>query len=102
MTIWVLRAFLSLLPPRDAGPIRLKQVLHKNGERLQAVYFPNGGVASITTLLLACNVMHQVPQRSARRLLMTHDRMHEQDFNLRAASCECYPIIRADFDRLHS
>ena len=39
-------------------------------------------MTSITTLLLACNAMHQVPQRCARRLLMTHDRMHEQDFNL--------------------
>ena len=92
----------------------------------------------------ACNAVHQVPQRCARWLLMTHDRMHEQDFHLsheflavmlgvqrstvsviagtlqeagliryvhgrvtvrdrtglEAASCECYPIIRAHFDRL--
>jgi CRP-like cAMP-binding protein len=92
----------------------------------------------------ACNALHQVPQRAARWLLMTHDRMHEQDFHLsheflavmlgvqrptvsvvaatlqeaglirythghvtvrnrkglEAASCECYPIIRAHFDRL--
>jgi len=92
----------------------------------------------------ACNALHQVPGRAARWLLMTHDRMHEQDFNLsheflavmlgvqrptvsivaatlqqaglirythwrvtvrnrkglEAASCECYPIIRAHFDRL--
>src|SRR5439155_4310163 len=27
----------------------------------------------------ACNALHQVPQRAARRLLMTHDRMHEQE-----------------------
>ena len=31
--------------------IHLKQVLHKNGEPLTAVYFPNGGVVSITTVL---------------------------------------------------
>src|SRR5258707_7770711 len=92
----------------------------------------------------ACNALHQVHQRCARWLLMTHDRMHEQDFHLsheflavmlgvqrptvsvvaatlqeaglirythgdvtvrnrpglEAASCECYPIIRAHFDRL--
>ena len=30
----------------------------------------------------ACNALHQVPQRAARWLLMTHDRMHEQDFSL--------------------
>src|SRR5438309_1219925 len=86
----------------------------------------------------------QVPQRASRWLLMTHDRMHEQDFNLsheflavmlgvqrptvsvvaaslqqaglirythgrvtvrnrkglEAASCECYRIIRSQFDRL--
>jgi len=138
----------------------VRQVLHKNGEPLRAVYFLNGGVASITTVLsdgtaveaatvgdegmlgveaflganavapgetliqvpdtsaemmsvddfrrevsatgafrdivgrytqiiiaqmmqsAACNALHQVPQRAARWLLMTHDRMHERDFNL--------------------
>jgi CRP-like cAMP-binding protein len=30
----------------------------------------------------ACNAIHQVPQRCARWLLTTHDRMHEQDFHL--------------------
>jgi CRP-like cAMP-binding protein len=94
----------------------------------------------------ACNALHQVPQRCARWLLMTHDRMHEQDFSLsheflavmlgvqrptvsvvagtlqdaglirythgrvtvrnrkglEAASCECYPIIRAHFERLRT
>jgi CRP-like cAMP-binding protein len=92
----------------------------------------------------ACNALHDVQQRCARWLLMTHDRMHEEDFTLsheflavmlgvqrptvsgvagtlqdaglirythgrvtvsnrrglEAASCECYPIIRAHFDRL--
>jgi CRP-like cAMP-binding protein len=152
--------FRRLLPYLKTVPIRLKQVLHQNGEPLRAVYFPNGGVASITTPLLdgtmveaatigdegmvgieaffsdhpvapgdalmqvpdtnaemmsiqdfrreigehgafhdligryiqvviaqmmqttACNVMHPVQQRCARWLLMTHDRMHEQDFHL--------------------
>jgi CRP-like cAMP-binding protein len=30
----------------------------------------------------ACNALHPVQQRCARWLLMTHDRMHEQDFAL--------------------
>jgi CRP-like cAMP-binding protein len=214
--------FDRLRPLLNTVPIRLKQVLQKNGERIEAVYFLNGGVASITTALsdgtmveaatvgdegmlgveaflsadaiapgetliqvpdtsaemmgvddfrremakqgafrdlvgrytqvviaqlmqtTACNALHQVPQRCARWLLTTHDRMHEQDFHLsheflavmlgvqrptvsvvaatlqeaglirythghvtvrnrkglEAASCECYPIIRAHFDRL--
>ena len=197
-------------------------MLQKTGEPLRAVYFLNGGVASITTMLTtgttveaatigdegmlgveaflsndavapgetliqvpdtsaevmgvddfqrevaekgafrdligrytqvviaqmmqaaACNALHQVPQRAARWLLMTHDRMNEQDFNLshqflavmlgvqrptvsivaatlqragligythgrvtvknrkglEAASCECYPVIRAHFNSL--
>jgi CRP-like cAMP-binding protein len=214
--------FGRLLPYLKTVPIRVKQVLQKSGAPLRTVYFLNGGVASITTVLsdgttveaatvgdegmlgieaflgadavapgetliqvpdtnaetmsvddfrrevgehgafrdiigrytqvviaqmmqtTACNVLHQVKQRCARWLLMTHDRMHEQDFNLsheflavmlgvqrptvsavagalqeaglirythgrvmvedrnglEAASCECYPIIRAHFDRL--
>lgn len=92
----------------------------------------------------ACNALHDVRQRCARWLLMTHDRMHEQDFHLsheflavmlgvqrpsvsvvaetlqkagliryvhghvtvtnrqrlEAAACECYTIIRAQFNRL--
>ncbi len=214
--------FRRLLPYLKTVPIRVKQVLQKSGAPLRTVYFLNGGVASITTVLLdgttveaatvgdegmlgieaflgadavapgetllqvpdtnaeamsvedfrrevgkhgafrdivgrytqvviaqmmqstACNALHQVQQRCARWLLMTHDRMHERDFNLsheflavmlgvqrptvsavagtlqeaglirythgrvtvrdrqglEAASCECYPIIRAHFDRL--
>jgi CRP-like cAMP-binding protein len=141
-------------------PIRMAQVLHRPGEPLRAVYFLNGGVASIRTVLsdgttveaatvgdegmlgieaflgrdaiapgktlmlvpgtnaemlsvedfqrevaasgalhdlmgrytqviiaqlmqsTACSVKHQVQQRCAHYLLMTHDRMHEQDFQL--------------------
>jgi CRP-like cAMP-binding protein len=214
--------FRRLLPYLTTVPTRVKQVLQKNGAPLRTVYFLNGGVASITTLLsdgttveaatvgdegmlgieaflgadaiapgetliqvpdtdaetmrvddfrrevtkpgvfhdlvgrymqvfiaqmmqtTACNVLHQVKQRCARWLLMTHDRMHECDFHLsheflavmlgvqrptlsavagalqeaglirythgrvtvrdrkglEVASCECYPIIRAHFDRL--
>jgi CRP-like cAMP-binding protein len=139
---------------------RPKDVLHKQGQPIEHVYFPNGGVYSITTILAngavveaatvgdegmlgmeafltpdavargetllqvpdtnvemlsvadlrreldsggalrnllgrytqvmiaqmmqlaACNALHQVQQRCARWLLMTHDRMHHQDFNL--------------------
>ena len=214
--------FRRLQPFLKTVPVRLKQVLQKNGEPIEAVYFLNGGVASITTILrdgttveaatvgdegmlgfeaflddnavapgetliqvpdtnaemmsvedfrrevadrsafrtmvgryaqvviaqmmqsTACNALHQVQQRCARWLLTTHDRMHEQDFHLsheflavmlgvqrptvsvvagtlqqagliryihghvtvvnrqglEAASCECYPIVRAHFDRL--
>jgi len=152
--------FNRLRPYLKTVPIRLRQVLHKNGEPLRDVYFLNGGVASITTMLLdgtsveaatvgdegmlgteafliadavapgetliqvpdtdavkmsvedfrsetgergafrdiierytqilfaqmmqstACNALHQVQQRCARWLLMTHDRMHERDFQL--------------------
>jgi CRP-like cAMP-binding protein len=214
--------FDRMRPLLTTVPIRVKQVLQKSGEPFHAVYFLNGGVASITTALsdgamveaatvgdegmlgveaflsidaispgetliqvpdtsaermgvddfrrevakqgafrdlvgrytqvviaqmmqsTACNALHQVPERCARWLLMTHDRMHEQDFRLsheflavmlgvqrptvslvaatlqqaglirythghvtvvnrkglESASCECYPIIRARFDRL--
>ncbi len=214
--------FRRLLPYLKTVPTQLRQVFHKNGEPFRFVYFLNGGVASIVTVLsdgttveaatigdegmlgieaflgadavaagdtllqvpdtdammmsvedfrreaeapgafrdllghyiqvviaqmmqtTACNALHQVPQRAARWLLMTHDRMHEQDFHLsheflavmlgvqrptvsivagglqqaglirythgrvtvtdrkglEATSCECYPIIRAHFDRL--
>jgi CRP-like cAMP-binding protein len=92
----------------------------------------------------ACNALHPVQQRCARWLLMTHDRMQQQDFHLsheflalmlgvqrptvtvvagglqtaglisykhgqmkvldreglESASCPCYGVIRAQFDRL--
>jgi CRP-like cAMP-binding protein len=214
--------FHRLRPHLITIPIHARQILHVKGEALEAVYFPNGGVASITTLMrdgrlvevatvgdegmvgieaflgadavalgdtmiqvpgtsadmmgvadfrrliaapghfgalvgcyaqvvvaqmmqsTACNALHQVQQRCARWLLTTHDRMHQQDFNLsheflavmlgvarptvslvagtlqdaglirytrgrvtvlnraglKAASCECYAIVRAQFDRL--
>jgi CRP-like cAMP-binding protein len=214
--------FRRILPGLTTIPIRTKKVLQKQGEPFRHVYFPNGGVCSITTVLAdgttveaatvgdegmlgveafltddavapgetvvqvpdtdavmmsvedlrreiaehgalhdilgrytsiiiaqmmqttACNALHQVQQRCARWLLMTHDRMHGENFNLsheflavmlgvqrptvsvvaatlqeagligythgrvtvrdrqglEAAACECYPIIRAHFDRL--
>lgn len=216
--------YRRLLPDLETIPIRPKMTLHKAGEPIQHVVFPNGGVCSITTLMpdgtmvevatvgdegmlgieaffsadalapgetmvqvpngsvvrlgvkafrrelaeggglqdlvgryaqiiiaqmmqsSACNALHQVQQRCARWLLTTHDRMHDQDFHLsheflavmlgaqrptvtvvagtlqqaglisykhglvkvldraglEAASCECYPIIRAHFDRLQA
>jgi CRP-like cAMP-binding protein len=204
-------------------PIHVRQVLHAHGEPIRQVYFPNGGVVSITTKSLstgtmveaatvgdegmlgveaffsedacaagetfmqvpdtdaeilsvdvfrreiatqgalhravaryiqyllamtmqstACNALHPVEQRCARWLLMTHTRMHRQDFTLsheflgmmlgvhrptvslvagtlqraglieythgrvtvldreglEAASCECYAVLRAHFQRL--
>jgi CRP-like cAMP-binding protein len=153
-------AFHRLAPDLETITIRPRQVLHKCGEPIRQVYFPNGGVISITTALsdrttveaatvgdegmlgieaflgadatapgdtfmqvpdtnaemlsvesfrrelghrdalfdlmgrytqvviaqmmqtTACNARHHVQQRCARWLLMTHDRMHEQDFTL--------------------
>ena len=93
----------------------------------------------------ACNALHNVQERCARWLLMTHDRMGQQDFHLsheflammlgtrrptvtvvaralqdagliryrygvvtvldrkglETAACQCYPVIRAQFERLH-
>jgi CRP-like cAMP-binding protein len=152
--------FRRIAPTLTTIPMRVRQVLHRHGEPLQYVYFPNGGVVSITAVLpdgaiveaatvgdegmvgieafldahavvpgqtllqvpdtsaermsvndfrqavansgafrerigrytqvvmaqmvqaTACNALHPVAQRCARWLLMTHDRMHGQDFEL--------------------
>ena len=149
-----------IAPFLTTTPVRVRQVFHKSGDLLRDVYFPNGGVVSVTTVLsdgttieaatvgdegmvgleaflgpdavapgetivqvpdtsaerlavevfrreldtrgvlfdlmgryaqvvvaqmmqtTACNALHDVHQRCARWLLMTHDRMHEQDFVL--------------------
>src|SRR5256885_16267582 len=51
---------LSALPEKDfnriapelmAMPVRPRQMLQESGERIRYVYFPNGGVFSVTTLL---------------------------------------------------
>jgi CRP-like cAMP-binding protein len=181
--------FRRLAPHLTTVPVRTKQILYKQGERVEHVYFPNGGVISITAVLpdgitveaatvgdegmlgveaflsdeavapgetlvqvpdtsmerldvdafrgelaehgalyrllgrytqvfiaqmvqtTACNVLHPIQQRCARWLLMTHDRMHEQDFTLshefmavmlgvQAAACQCYSTIRTHYNRL--
>jgi CRP-like cAMP-binding protein len=211
-----------LRPHLQTIPVRLREVLHKRDAPIRHVYFPNGGVVSITTKsksgtmveaatvgdegmlgveaflsadacapgetfmqvpdtsaemlsveifrmeiarqgalhsavarymqfliaqmmqCTACNALHPVEQRCARWLLMTHNRMHQQDFTLsheflammlgvqrptvslvagtlqhagfieythgrvtvldraglESASCECYGIIGAHFQRL--
>ena len=43
--------YRRLLPHLKTVPIRHKQVVHKEGDRIQRVYFPNGGVFSVTTPL---------------------------------------------------
>ena len=43
--------FHHLRPHLETVPVRAKQVFHKAGERLRHVYFPNGGVCSLTTVL---------------------------------------------------
>jgi CRP-like cAMP-binding protein len=152
--------FKRLRPQLTTIPIRARQVLYTHGEPIRYVYFPNGGVVSITLTLsngrpvevatvgdegmlglqalfsdgaiasgdaliqvpdtnaemmrvedfrreltrggglrdqvgrygevfltqmmqtTACNAVHPVSHRCARWLLMTHDRMHRQDFTL--------------------
>ena len=40
-----------MLPGLTVIPIPTKKVLQKQGEPIRYVYFPNGGVCSITTVL---------------------------------------------------
>jgi CRP-like cAMP-binding protein len=40
-----------LLPTLDIIPLKLKDIVHKTGERLHHVYFPGGGFLSIVTVL---------------------------------------------------
>jgi CRP-like cAMP-binding protein len=44
--------FRRVLPYLTTVPLRAKQVLHRSGEPIQFVYFPNGGIVSIETALL--------------------------------------------------
>lgn len=53
----------------------------------------------------ACNRRHPIVQRCARWLLMTHDRVETDQFQLTQEFlaqmlCECYTIIRAEYDRM--
>jgi CRP-like cAMP-binding protein len=43
--------FARIAPHLERVPIRVRQQLHRQGERIEDVYFPNGGVVSITTVL---------------------------------------------------
>lgn len=45
------RDYRRLVPHLTTIPVCTKQVLHRQGERVQDVYFPNGGVWSVTTVL---------------------------------------------------
>jgi CRP-like cAMP-binding protein len=216
--------FNRIAPQLTTMPVRPRETLQESGARIQYVYFPNGGVFSLTTLLpdgtmveaatvgdegmfcveaylhpdavspahgmmqvpggdvtrlafkefrreidargalndlvgryaqvvvaqmmqtAACNALHNIQERCARWLLMTADRMHRQDFQLsheflaimlgtrrptvttvaralqdaglityrhghvtvldrkglEAAACQCYPLIRAQFERLRA
>jgi CRP-like cAMP-binding protein len=44
--------FRRVLPYLTTVPLRAKQELHRSGEPIQFVYFPNGGIVSIATVLL--------------------------------------------------
>jgi CRP-like cAMP-binding protein len=152
--------FARIAPDLETIPAKLKQVFHRHGEVVRNVYFPNGGVVSVTAVLnagavvevatvgdegmvgleaffgtgalaqgdtmmqvpdtsiemisveafsreiatrgalhdvmgryaqvtvgqmmhsTACNALHQVHERCCRWLLMTHDRVHRDDFHL--------------------
>ena len=43
--------YTRLAPHLQCVPTRVKQQFHHHGERIEDVYFPNGGVVSITTVL---------------------------------------------------
>ena len=71
-----------------------KQVLLKRGDPIRYVYFPNGGVRSVTAMMTngdaveiatvgtACMALHTVNERCCRWLLMTHDRVNADQFTL--------------------
>jgi CRP-like cAMP-binding protein len=43
--------YQRLLPSFTTVPLKFKQVLHKAGEKIDTVYFPHGGVCSITNVM---------------------------------------------------
>jgi len=43
--------YRRLAPTLDIIPLKLKEFLHKSGERIADVYFPGGGFASVVTVL---------------------------------------------------
>ena len=43
--------YQRILPHMKAVPLRFKQVLHKQGERIQDIYFPGGGACSMTKVM---------------------------------------------------
>jgi CRP-like cAMP-binding protein len=43
--------YARILPSLTVVPLKLKETLHKPGERIQAVYFPGGGFCSMLTVL---------------------------------------------------
>lgn len=43
--------FDAIRPSLRTVPIKVKQIFHRAGEPLRDVYFPNGGVASVTTVM---------------------------------------------------
>jgi CRP-like cAMP-binding protein len=43
--------YARLLPDLKTMPLHVKQVIHKHGEAVRYVFFPNGGVISMTTVM---------------------------------------------------
>jgi CRP-like cAMP-binding protein len=135
------------VPGEGADVMRVRTFvaeMEKEGPLYRLVRRYSHALLALMSQSVACNALHDINQRCARWLLMTHDRMDQQDFNLsheflavmlgvqrptvsivagtlqeagliryshgrisvcdrkglEAASCECYGIVRAHFDRL--
>jgi CRP-like cAMP-binding protein len=43
--------YQRILPSLTKIPLKFKQVLHRNGAKIDAVYFPGGGVGSVTNVM---------------------------------------------------
>lgn len=53
--------FEVLRPHLKTIPLTPKQLLHRQGERLRAIYFPNGGVVSLVTVLADGGMVEAAP-----------------------------------------
>ncbi len=138
---------LMQVPNGDADTMSVKNFraeIARQGPLFESVQRYSQGFVALTMRSTACMALHEVQDRCARWLLMSHDRIGRNDFllsqeflavmlgstrptvnvvasalqkaglitykhgrisildrdGLEAASCECYAIIKAHFDRL--
>ncbi len=104
--------FQRLRPHLRTVPIAVKQIIHPRGEAVREVFFPNGGVASITTVMrdgsmveiatvgdegmlgvfenamMSTETMMQVPDTSASAEVMPVE-IFRREFDRRGALYEC-------------